>query len=138
MSGILLTAPLVRLPRLTAGAFSSVGGGIAIGANLFMTNIGGLTGFSNSAGTVQLGGWLPFASGIGIPQSLFEVRLNQISGLAGWSGSGLNVWLDLGTSRQWDGIIAQDSVSVMRMEVRLLNGTVNLATADYTITWDFT
>lgn len=138
MSGILLTQQQILLPRLIAGAWTSRGSGGILGANVFIQPTGNLQGFSTFAGTVSFNRWMPFQTNFNAGDR-FQVRLTYHGPTGSCTDSG--VWRDIGFI-QWDLLNAQAAPSThvvtMTIDIRLKDSTSILATALYTLTYEFT
>lgn len=135
MSGILLTQQQILLPRLVAGSWTSSGGGGILGANVFINPQGSLTSFPADASIAR---WTPFALNFN-GGDRFQVRLTYHGPTGSCTDSG--VWRDVGFI-QWDLLNAQAAPSVhvvtMTIDMRLRDSTAILASALYTLTYNFT
>jgi len=139
MSGLLLAQAMVLLPRLDPSFTSWVAAEnspSAATSSIIALNTGALDATRSGGANVLLNGWVPFTSGVSSFANLFEAMLTVTSGGAGWSNSG--VWRDLSGSPSWTGISFVDSVSQVRLDIRLKNSTTVLATATYGIDFQIT
>lgn len=132
MSGALLHSSMILLPVLTDAAWTSTSGSPSASSTIIANSIGVLSATRDGGPTVDLIGWLQFQTTA--VQSLFEAMLTVVSGGAGWSGSG--AWQDLSAGFNWSGITFGDTVSVVRLDIRLKSSTTILATATFTVTFD--
>lgn len=134
MSGILLASQQILLPRLTPSFTSwvaSASSPSAASSTIIALNTGALDATRSGGALVPLNGWVPFISGSAAFAPLLEAMLTVTSGGAGWTDSG--VWRDLTLSPQWTGVSFVDSVSQVRLDIRLKNSSVVLASALYGI-----
>lgn len=136
MSGILLATQQILLPRLnsatTAWTASAASPGPAT-SSIIPTNTGGLTAIRSGGAGIDLNRWLPFTFS-NVLTANFELMLTILAGAAGWTNSG--AWQNGGSIFQFDGLVFADTVSVVRLDVRLVGPSPILATQTYTITFD--
>lgn len=135
MSGILLTQQQILLPRLVAGSWTRTGSGGILGANVFINPTGSLT---TSPADASITRWTPFTLNFN-GGDRFQVRLTYNGPTGSCTDSG--VWRDIGFI-QWDLLNAQAAPSThvvtMTIDIRLRDSTAILASALYTLTYNFT
>lgn len=132
MSGALLGSQFMLIPRLTPTAAWTTTSIAPTSTTIFANSTGTLVAVRDGGADVDLGGWISFQTSVA--QQLFEAMLSLVSGSIGFSDMG--VWRDLAAAPTWGAISFGDTVSVVRLDIRLKGSTAILATATYTVTFD--